>query len=137
MAHYNGNDAYITIGGVNVSPYFMELSIEETVNDVDVTAGSGADYEEHAPGLRRITMNLKLEYESAQLGTYIQKLKPGSHDVAAYPEGNSTGKPVHTQNMLLTSTAIATVVAKEHVVFETQWVGNGTPTFNILDGDVV
>ena len=138
MAEYNGNAIYLRMNSVNVESLWKLMDIQKTVNDVDITAGSGTEYEEHAAGLKGAKAKLTLAYNDTQAATDMAAIHTATEIVAIVygPEGNTAGKPCDNRSWLITNiSGPSTKVEKEPVLLEFDLVGTGTPTKNIHHGD--
>lgn len=137
MAEYNGNAIYLRMNGVNVETLWKQMDISKGVADVEVTAGAGSVYEEHASGLKSATAKITLAYNDTQAATDIAALYVSTEVIAVVygPEGNTVGKPCDQRNWLITSIAgPSTQVSKEPVLLEFDLVATGTPTKDIHTG---
>lgn len=136
MATLNGNNAYLSFNGINVSGYFTdEIAHSASNSSVDITAGAGATHVERAAGLSDNTMDFVLVYDTADLPTYRTALVEGTiADVIWGPEGNVSGKPKFQCSMLLTEAKVTQQITKERVAFEVSFEGAAAPTATITGG---
>lgn len=134
MASFNGNDAYLTIGGTDVSGFWTGFTLTESIEAVDVTAGSGTDHRERAEGLADTSCSGTIVYDAASVSTYIQKLKPGTYTIIWGPEGNTAGKPKHEQSFIITEVSHSVTVDKKMVVFEFSGKAAAAPTYDMHAG---
>ncbi len=138
MAEYNGNSIYLRMNGVNIESLWKMMDIGKGVNDVDVTAGAGTEYEEHAAGLKSGKAKITLAYNDAQAATDLAAVHTQNEIIAVVygPEGSTVGKPCDNRNWLITNIAgPSTKVEKEPVLLEFDLVASGTPTKDIHKGD--
>jgi len=138
MAEYNGNAIYLRMNGVNVESLWKLMEIGKGVADVDVTAGAGTEYEEHAAGLKSGKAKLTIAYNDTQAAADMAAIHTSTEIVAIVygPEGNTVGKPCDNRNWLITNIdGPSTKVEKEPVLLEFSLVATGTPTKNIHHGD--
>lgn len=137
MAELAGNDAYLSLDGVDVGAYVTEVSMERSANNNETTAGFGTDHITRSPGLKDTTFSITLVYEVDDISTYIQKLDAGdtAYTLIYGPEGNTGGKPKHEQDVIIDSVSGGRVnVQKEMTVFEISAVGADAPTTDIYAG---
>lgn len=134
MPTYNGNQIFLTIDGTNVGAYFKEVTITDSVDEVDITAGSGQTYRERLTGLRDGSIDITLTYDDTALATYIQRLRPGVHAVEFGPEGNAAGKPRQVANYLFKEAPITISVEKAEVTIAVSGTLAGDPSVNMFTG---
>lgn len=138
MAEYNGNAIYLRMNSINVEALWKQMDISKAVADVEVTAGAGSVYEEHAGGLRSATAKITLAYNDTQAATDMAALYTATSIIPVVygPEGSTTGKPCDSRNWLITGIAgPSTQVAMEPVILEFDLVASGTPTKDIHKGE--
>jgi hypothetical protein len=138
MAEYNGNSVYLRMNSINVESLWKKMDISKSVADVEVTAGSGTVYEEHAAGLKGATAKITLAYNDTQAATDMAALYTALEVIPVVygPEGNTAGKPCDSRNWLITGiSGPSTQVSKEPVILEFDLVGTGTPTKDIHKGE--
>jgi len=138
MAEFNGNTPYLRINSYNVESLWKSMEITKSVADVDVTAGSGSVYEEHAAGLKSAKAKLVIAYNDTQAATDLAGLYTALEvvNVTWGPEGNTSGKPCDNRSWLITDVSGPTqTVTKDAVVLEYSLVGTGTPTKDIHKGE--
>jgi len=138
MARLAQNNYYLTLDGVDVSPYTGEISLDAKSEEIDITSGAGTTHMARSAGLRDTSMKATLAYEDTLLAAYVAKINPGSLYAVVYgPEGAISGKPRHAQSMLLTATSgPKTDVKKGFTVFELQFSGAAAPTMDFYTGGV-
>ena len=132
MAEYNSNDIYLTINGVSVTARWRSFDLS-----LSVSAGTG-EWEKHAAKLMSAKAKASLVYDDTAAATDQAALWTTTQKVAVVygPEGNTAGKPCHSQTFLITGiTGPTTGHDKPLVMWEFDMVGSGTPTKNIYAGD--
>jgi len=139
MATLAANDAYLALGGTDVSGYATEGNLEGSADSNEITAGFGQDWKQRAAGLRDASFSATIAYDVADHATYIGSLTPGQVvSVLWCPEGNTGGKPRHLQNMVITGLSGPKVdVEKSGVFYEFSAEGADTPTADLQGGDTV
>ena len=137
MASYADNTVFLKLGGTEVDAYFKTVSPSVSNSPVDVTAGSGVDWTQRAPGLNDISFSISLAYDAANVSTYIQRLAVGQVIEVEYgPEDAVSGKPRHVQNCNVDSVDFETNVDKSAVVFNISLSGADAPSVNMFAGGV-
>ena len=137
MASYNGNGAYLSIDGVNVSGFYTTFTPSRSMDGVDITAGAGTNHRQRAEGLEDGSCSGPVVYDSTAVSTEMAKLDVGEHVIIYGPEGQSTGKPKHECRYIITSLDGPTVdVEKAKVVFEFSGDAADAPTVNMYTGGV-
>jgi hypothetical protein len=136
MATYNGNNVYIAIDSTDVGAYWKQVEITSSIDEVDVTAGSNAEFRERLGGLRDYAYSITLVYDDTNLASYIQKIRPGIHTLEIGPEGNTAGKPRMVQSVLITEVPFEVTVEKSEVAFSISAVGAAAPTTDMFAGGV-
>jgi len=138
MATLNSNNVYLSWDGTRIDGYWTgEVSKSETVNTVDVTAGSGATHIERASGLLDNSLSFNIVYDDANLAAYVGKLKAGTKATLIFgPESNTAGKPKFECSMILQDvTGPQPTIDKGMVMFELSFEGAAAPTATIANGD--
>lgn len=136
MASYNGNVAYCAIDGVTLAAQFVNVNLESSIEEVDVTAGAGAEDVQRDEGLRSDKVTIKIAYDVDAIQSHVQKLKPGKHLIDIGPQGNSAGKPRHYQEFLVSSAKPFEVgVKKPAVVIEMSGNSARRPIYDFFNGD--
>ena len=80
MATLNGNNVYLSWDGVQIDGYWTgDVSKDESVSTVDITAGSGATHVERASGLLDNSMSFSIVYDDENLASYISQLVSDEH----------------------------------------------------------
>lgn len=137
MATANGNNAYLSFNGINVSGYWTdEISFEQSVESEDITAGNGATHVERAAKLIDTTMSFMVVYDGADLATYRSALVPGTIGLLIWgPEGSGAGKPKFEGSMLLTTVAgPSQSIDKAKQMFELSFEQAAAPVGTIAGG---
>jgi hypothetical protein len=137
MPTLNANNAYLEIGGTNVSAYWTdEIDFSSSNSTVEVTAGAGATHVERAGGLSDTSLSFSVVYDTADIALYRAKLIEGTEYAVIYgPEGNTSGKPKFQCQMILEEVSGPNVtIAKDKVMFELSFVGAAAPTATISGG---
>lgn len=136
MVAYNGNAISLTIDGITVAAEFKEVQLTESIEEVDVTRGSGTTHRQRLGGLKDSSISITLGWETGEIpATYAPLLEPGLHTVVYGPEGTDSGKPKHEQQFLFTSMPHTVSVEKSEVVLQVSGNGAATPVSSIANGD--
>ena len=137
MAFFNGNAPYVTLNGVDVSPMFAKINLNRTGNTTEVTAGSGATDKMRKPGLADTKLKLKLGYKVGSVPSYIELLDANTVITLEYgPEGQTSGKPRHRQDFIVTATPIEQTVNADEVAFEIDADAADAAEYNMYAGAV-
>jgi hypothetical protein len=149
MAHYNGNNAYLSINGRVLgaasgadSNVFISASLKLSTGDEETSAGSGISWEEHADKLSVVEATFEIAYDVGvvddDLDAVTDALGIGQVVAIIYgPEGNTTGQPKHQQDFLVTGVDGPKVdVKKTRAMFSISAKSTGVPTSNLYAGDV-
>lgn len=137
MATYAENTVYLKLDSTEVDAYFVDVQLSASNSAVDITAGSGTDWNMRAAGLNDVSMSVTLMYDTANVQTYIQKLAPGAVVTVEYgPEDAVSGKPRHVQSMVVTSNDHGVRVTKDAVQFSLTLDGADAPSVNMFAGGV-
>lgn len=140
MATLAENNVYFELDGTDLSAYFTdEVTREVSVNQIDVTAGAGADWVMNSPGLKSYSLTLRLVYDTSTFQTVVQpKLNTGiAGAVMKYgPEGNTAGKPKDELKVNIESVRGPNVtIQKDKVMVEINLTnGNAQPVAIIETG---
>lgn len=131
----SNNAIYLTLGGVNVAGLFVEFTLDTSAARIDVTHGA-ATWVQSNPGLFDGTFTCILTYSVGSVSTYISKMARGQIYVIDFgPEGNASGKPRHTQSVMVEKATGPKVTAKkDHVTFSLSFVPNDIPTNDLYAG---
>ncbi|MBK9751811.1 MAG: hypothetical protein IPO91_34305 [Chloroflexi bacterium] len=137
MASYAENTVYIKLDSTEVDAFFKDVSPTASNSTVDITAGSGTDWNMRAAGLNDISFSITLMYDAANVQTYIQKIAPGSIVTLEYgPEDAVSGKPRHVQSCIVSSVDHSVTVNKDAVTFSITLDGADAPSVNMFAGGV-
>jgi hypothetical protein len=121
---------------VVVDAYFKSVELTPSLESVDVTAGSGTAHRERNEGLADHSLTATIVYDTGNIQTYIQSIKPGTYTVEFGPEGNTTGKPKHIQSFILTEAPFSVEVEKTEVAFQLSFEAAAAPSYSMFDGAV-
>lgn len=137
MAQLNTNAIYLTVDGVAVASYFTDVKLEQSASPVDVTHGAAVNVQRN-DGLHDGTISITLGYDIANVSSYMQHIRKGLTVAVDYgPEGNTAGKPRHTQSFLLTKVAGPdTDSKKSYVTFAISGDASDAPTVDMYAGGV-
>jgi hypothetical protein len=135
MAKYQDNNWYLDIDGTDLSSYIVSLSVEQSVESVDITAGSGTDDRQRGVGLRDISVSFDI-YHDDGAAYALTLIAPGIHTITIGLEGSASGKPKHVQSMLIESAPFETTVEKPMVNYSVSAVGAAAPSTNMFAGGV-
>jgi hypothetical protein len=136
MPTLNANNAYLSVGGTDISGYWTdEIDFNRSNSTVEITAGAGATHVERAGGLSDTDISFSVVYDTTDLSIYRAALIPGTEYAVIYgPEGAVTGKPKFQCQMILEEVAGPNVtIAKDKVMFELSFVGAAAPTATVND----
>lgn len=137
MPELADNNVYLKVGGVAVTAFFREVSLDFKNSGVDTTAGAGVAHTMRAPGLNDTSITMMLAYDTDNVQSFVQKIAPGQVLEIEYgPEGATSGRPRHVQNFLITSNAHTVSVDKSAVSFSIAGEGAEAPTINMNAGAV-
>ena len=137
MPTLNGNNAYLSVGGTDISGYWTdEIDFNRSNSTVEVTAGAGATHVERAGGLNDTDIAFSVVYDTADLAIYRAALIAGTEYTVIFgPEGNTTGKPKFQCQMILSEVAGPNnTISKDKVMFELSFEGAAAPTATIEGG---
>jgi len=138
MATLNGNNVYLSFGGVQLDGYWTgQVSKSSSANTVDITAGSGATHTQRATGLKDNSFGFNVVYDDADLADYVSSLTVGTKAVLVFgPEGNTAGLPKFECSMILNDVqGPQPSVELGMVMFELSFEGADVPTSTIEAGD--
>lgn len=135
MSAYNDNAIYLSIDATVVHAYFKSVQLTPSIEEVDITRGSGIDYRQKAGGLKDYRMTITLGYETTLQATHLPLIKPGIHTIAFGPEGNTAGKPKHAGSFLITESPIEISVEKSEVAYQVTAMQADVPTSDMYNGD--
>ena len=135
MAKYQDNNWFLSIDGITVSSYLIKVSLDPSVESVDITAGSGTDDRQRGVGLKDHSLSFDIYHDTAA-GYALTLIAVGSHAFIYGPEGNASGKPKHTQTMIIESAPHEVGVEKPLVAYSVSAVGAAAPSDNMFAGGV-
>jgi len=136
-AVFNGNSAYIVIGGLRIDGYFQSAKVTPK-NDLQETTAGNVTHKQRAEGLSDYSYDLSLVMPDSNSETValMRKLKPGTITMLEVgPKGNSTGMPRFKQEVGISECPFETVVEKKAVVFSVKCDGADVPERDGFDGD--
>jgi len=133
MAKYNGNGYYLSIGGVDVSAYVVDVNLTPSITSVDVTAGTGTAHMQRAEGLYDHTITITIA--AVTEAEYADTLLKGTQAVIYGLEGNAAGKPKHSQSFILTPVH-STAVTKDFVTHSLSGEATAAPSDDMFAGGV-
>lgn len=135
MATYSGNNDFLSIDGVDLSAFWRECEITQSVESADVTGGSGVNHMLRNVGLadHKIKITLMYDIELAQM--ILPLTKVGKHAVVYGKEGSTTGKPKHDQVFVFTEvTTKGSYKKDEAIVLEISGEGAAAPISDMFNG---
>ena len=104
MAAYNGNNVYIDIDGTQIDSDWKSVTLTPSVATVETTRGSSTANIQRAVGLMDHSISIQLGYDTSDASTVMGLFSLGSSVTITYgPEGNSSGKPKHVQDFIITT----------------------------------
>ena len=139
MATLNGNNAYLSFAGINLSGVWTdEIDFTQSNETQETTAGAGVTHIQRAPGLNDTEMAFSVIYDDATLASYRLAVLIGTQGTLIYgPEGQVVGKPCHEQTMILSEVAGPNItIDKQKVMFELSFEGAAAPTKTVAGGGV-
>lgn len=117
------NAQYLVIDGVAIQAHLMDVKLNRTNANVDVTRGT-AGHEMVDAGMDQTTMDITVAYVIENLTDYKAKLRPGQKFYVEYgPEGNVVGKPRHYQLFKVDSCDFGQTAKKDAVKFSVKLTG--------------
>lgn len=104
MAHIHGKNAYVSLGGDDLSAFANNVSYSRSADSHDVTTFGQAGHV-YAGGLTDGTATIEGIYDDTATGprATIEPLIGTVVELVWRPEGTGTGKPEDTVNVLVTS----------------------------------
>lgn len=136
MTALNGNNAYLSINGIEVQSKYKTVKLEPSIATIETTRGAGTAHVQRATGLQDTKLTVTVGYDVETIQTQIGYLKPGKYTVIYGPEGNGTGKPRHQQEFIMTGAPFEIKVDKSEVVFEMSLEGSDAPVADMFSGAV-
>lgn len=135
MAIYSGNSDYLAIDGVDLSAFWREVSITQTVGSRDVTSG-GVTTRQRIPTVFDYTLEFTIMYDDVQRPVLIPLVAAGLHVVEYGIEGATVGKPRHMQTFLFTDSGLEGYSDKSEArAFSISANSADVPVFNMYNGD--
>lgn len=134
MSAINGNDVYLAWDSVDISAFWTgDADLSATNNVQEITAGSGVDHVQRAPGLNDHSIAFPVIYDDTDLADYIAKLQIGKKATLTYgPEGSTVGKPKFECSMILDSiSGPKPTIDKQMVQFDLSFSAADEPTATI------
>lgn len=131
MATLNGNNAYLSWNGTDVSGWWTDaIDKNASVATEDITAGAGATHIMRAPKLKDNSMSFALVYDATDWATYKASLVAGTTATLIYgPESNTAGKPKFECSMILTTVRGPNLaIDKSKVMVELDFEAADAPT---------
>lgn len=104
MAFINGKNAKFTINSVDLSTFMTAVKPDRTSDAVDVTT-LGASSKSYLPGIKDAKISIEGIYDDGEAGpgATLRPMVGGAAQTFEYdPEGDTTGKPMVTGNVLVT-----------------------------------
>lgn len=134
MAELNANAGHLTFDGVDMVPYLQSFDIDPTAATVESTAGNVGHTLRQA-GLRSTRFSANFVYRVGGVAAYMAKIKPGAEVTVDWgPEGNTTGKPRHTQKFIITGSSTSQDKDKKLVVYAVSGENSAEPTNDKWNG---
>jgi hypothetical protein len=136
MARLKAGISYLTLDGVDVSAYCQDIDITADNESEDVTAGN-VTHEVLQAGINTTKITLNFVYEVGSVGTLLAKIKRGAMPVMDWgPEGNVSGKPRHTQQIIITSLNKKQDKRRTMTVLAVSASGAAAPTNDMDEGAI-
>jgi len=121
-------DPYVEIDGTDVSAYVTNVTIGDSVEETDITHGSGTTHRERQVGLRGNTFSATLVYNIENIDVIRALCKSGVKTVVFGPHGNVAGRPKHEQDFLFASVELSqSVEQNEALRFPLSGNSSGAP----------
>ena len=130
-------NVFLSLAGTQITTDLISVEPEFTANDQDYTAGVNQAWKQSAAGLKESKWGISITYDTANVAAEMALFVTGTVVALIYgPEGNTTGKPKHTQNVLITGVKHARNVDKSMTTFDITAVGADTPSVDMNAGGV-
>lgn len=100
MVEYKDNEDHLSIGGVDMSDYLVEVSITRKQGTGDATYGSGVQETSRGEGIKDCSLDLTIVYDIDQESAVLAACAPGTKVVIWGPRGNTGGYPCHEQSFI-------------------------------------
>jgi hypothetical protein len=137
MAQFNGNSYFLSIDGIDLSGYVIDIVVTPSANTVDTTAGANTTHMQRKAALSDTKVKVTMSYDDTNLASYIQKMNPGGeYALIIGTEGATSGKPKHVADFLLVGAPFTVTTKKEPVAFELDFEGADAPSVNMFTGGV-
>lgn len=137
MAATNTNDAFLSVGGTDVSGLWTELKLSMKRGTADANYGSGIEWEGKLAALKGYSGDLTIIYEETGVPATVQAMNNNDSVAIIYgPQGNSSGEPKHDQDFVVTGIEWSQMADKSNMlVYKIKLESNGTPRSDWLSGD--
>ena len=139
MAKINTSTIFLSFAGIELQGYVVgEIKSPSTVEEVEVTAGSGRTGRQRLAGLTDRSMDFNVYHDDTNLSVYDATLVVGTVGTLIYgPRGNTAGYPKFEGSMLLTKADGPTAsVEKGFQQWALSFVQADEPSSTIEGGDV-
>lgn len=136
MASYSGNADLLKFGSTDISALFKSYDFTQSVDEVDVTAGSNTTYRERNAGLKSVDLTITITYDRDTLTNIHSIVEAGDKvTVEIGPEGNTGGYPRHVQSFLCTEVdRPGASVEKDERTFVYTFLSDGAPSTDMFNG---
>lgn len=127
MAKYHGKNVSIEVDGVDLSAYFDDVTVPESI-DVAETSTYGQDSKTYVEGLRDATIDAGGKWDdTAATGPDVVLsglIGGGPHEVIIGPSGDTVGRRKITVQAILTSYEVSAPLG-DVVAFSASWQVTG------------
>lgn len=134
MAKYHGKNTHITVDGVDLSDYFDDVTIPNSI-DVAETSTFGQDAKTYVEGLSDATIDAGGKWDdTAVTGPDVVLaglMGGGEHTVIIGPSGSAAGKRRITVTAILTSYEVSMPLG-DVVAFTASWQVSGPVTRDVF-----
>jgi hypothetical protein len=133
MAFVNGKNAKFTINSVDLSAFMTSVKVDRKADSHDVTT-FGSNSHKYAAGLKDASITLEGVYDDGTTGpgATLRAMVGGAAQAFEYdPEGDTTGNPTVTGNVLVLDYAESVPVADM-----ISWTADLQVTGDLTDGTV-
>lgn len=138
MPAINHNDAYLELGGVDISPVWSDKISPKYKNDKqETTSGSGVEWRTFNPGLNGWEAKITAIWWSEYIQEHLHLFKRGLKTTLVWgPDGNDAGKPKFAASIIIDDVEGPTQsIEKEKWMYAISISGDGMPTSIIENGD--
>jgi len=135
MAKYQDNDWYLSIDGTDVSAYLKSVNLTASIEEQDITAGSGTNFRQRGAGLKDYQLTFDIYHDTAAAWA-LTLITPGIHAIIYGIEGSGSGNPKHIQSFLFTSAPHTVNVDKTMVSYNVSATGADAPSTDMFAGGV-